>query len=98
MRLKTPKRIADDLMWFAQARCDDFLEHHEILPKLRRSGLSWILLGVESKIQQTLDAYNKGIRPEDTMSAEEERYLRPRHVHHWREKGLRRSIFGLSEF
>jgi len=55
--------IANDLMWFTQARCDEVVKHKDLLPRLRRSGLSWVLLGVESNSQKTLDAYGKGIKP-----------------------------------
>jgi anaerobic magnesium-protoporphyrin IX monomethyl ester cyclase len=40
--------MGEELLWFTQARCDDVLNNKEILPKLRKSGLRWILLGVEN--------------------------------------------------
>ncbi|MBO3803280.1 MAG: cobalamin-dependent protein [Candidatus Brockarchaeota archaeon] len=61
--------IAGDLMWFVQARCDDVVRHQDLLPKLRRSGLSWVLLGVESDRERALDSYRKGIGPEDARLA-----------------------------
>ena len=61
--------IADDLMWFTQGRCDDVVKSEELLPKLRRSGLRWVLLGVESPNQSTLESFKKGITPEDAKKA-----------------------------
>ena len=42
------RELARDLAWFVQARCDDIVRNKEILPSLRKSGLSWVLLGVEN--------------------------------------------------
>ena len=61
--------MADDLMWFMQGRCDDVVRSREFLPKLRKSGLRWILLGVESPKQSTLESFKKGITPEDAKKA-----------------------------
>jgi anaerobic magnesium-protoporphyrin IX monomethyl ester cyclase len=61
--------LSGDLMWFTQARCDDVIKHKDLLPKLRRSGLSWVLLGVESSRSATLEAFNKEIGPEDAEKA-----------------------------
>lgn len=61
--------ISDDIMWFVQARCDDVVRNRGLLPKLRRSGLRWVLLGAESNSLSTLDNYNKGLRPEDIKGA-----------------------------
>jgi len=47
--------IEEDIMWFTQARCDDVVRHKDVLPKLRRSGLHWILLGVENPNESTLE-------------------------------------------
>ena len=65
----TERGFPGDLMWFTQARCDDVVRHGDLLPKLRRSGLRWVLLGVESSTQETLEAYDKGIAPEDAEKA-----------------------------
>jgi anaerobic magnesium-protoporphyrin IX monomethyl ester cyclase len=61
--------ISDEIMWFTQARCDDVVRHRELLPKMRDSGLRWVLLGAESNSPSTLGAYNKGIRPGDIKEA-----------------------------
>ncbi len=61
--------FADDIMWFLQARCDDVVEHSHVLPKLHKAGNRWILLGVETPIESTLEAFNKKITPEDSKKA-----------------------------
>ena len=61
--------ISDDIMWFMQVRSDDVIKHQDILPKMRRAGNRWILLGLESHSSTTLDAFNKGTRPEDAKTA-----------------------------
>ncbi|MCK4424507.1 cobalamin-dependent protein [Candidatus Bathyarchaeota archaeon] len=61
--------FADDIMWFMQARCDEVVKHSSVLPKLRKAGNRWILLGVESPSESTLQAFNKKITPEDSEKA-----------------------------
>jgi anaerobic magnesium-protoporphyrin IX monomethyl ester cyclase len=53
------RRISDDIMWFIQARCDDICNSKDILAKLRKSGLLWILTGLESHSQETLNSFRK---------------------------------------
>ncbi|MFZ0965636.1 MAG: radical SAM protein [Candidatus Bathyarchaeia archaeon] len=65
------REMADDLMWFVQARCDDIVRNEKSLPKLRKSGLRWVLLGVETPKQSTLESFKKGITPEDAKKAVE---------------------------
>lgn len=61
--------IADDILWFMQVRSDDIIKHQDILPKMRKAGNRWVLVGVESHSSTTLDAFKKRIRPEDTKTA-----------------------------
>jgi len=61
--------ITDDLMWFMQLRCDDVVKNRELLPKMRKAGLRWVLLGVESPRQSTLESFKKDITPEDAKKA-----------------------------
>ena len=61
--------FSDDIMWFMQARCDDVVKHRDLLPKMRKSGLRWVLLGVESHNPSTLDAFKKKESPEDAKEA-----------------------------
>ncbi|MFB0523335.1 MAG: radical SAM protein, partial [Candidatus Bathyarchaeia archaeon] len=55
--------IADDIMWFVQARCDDIVDHEGLLPKMRRAGNLWVLVGLESHSPETLETFRKGIDP-----------------------------------
>jgi len=61
--------MGDDLSWFVQSRCDDVARNEQILPRLRKSGLSWVLLGVENSELSTLQSFRKGITPQDASTA-----------------------------
>jgi anaerobic magnesium-protoporphyrin IX monomethyl ester cyclase len=61
--------IGSDIMWFTQARCDDVVRNKDILPKLRKAGLSWILLGVENSEESTLESFRKNITAKDAKAA-----------------------------
>jgi len=61
--------ISDDIMWFMQIRCDDIVKHYDVLPKMRKSGLRWVLLGVESHSMFTLKKFKKKTSPEDAKVA-----------------------------
>jgi anaerobic magnesium-protoporphyrin IX monomethyl ester cyclase len=63
------RELSKDVAWFVQARCDDIIRNKEILPKLKESGLSWVLLGVENSNPSTLDAFKKGITPQDAKTS-----------------------------
>jgi anaerobic magnesium-protoporphyrin IX monomethyl ester cyclase len=72
-----PKEIAQEIIkkqltnvtWFVQARCDDIIRNKDILPSLAKSGLNWVLLGVENSNPETLDYFNKGITPNQAKTA-----------------------------
>jgi anaerobic magnesium-protoporphyrin IX monomethyl ester cyclase len=59
----------DDVTCFMQARVDDVVRNPSLLTKMSRAGFNWLLLGVESGSESTLDSFHKGIKPEDTASA-----------------------------
>jgi len=61
--------ISEDIMWFMQVRCDDVAKHRDLLPKMRKSGLRWVLLGVESHSPSTLKKFNKKTSPEEAKLA-----------------------------
>jgi len=61
--------LSDEIMWFVQVRCDDIVKHKDVLPKLRKSGNYWMLIGVESHNKATLKAFNKEYNPEDADKA-----------------------------
>jgi anaerobic magnesium-protoporphyrin IX monomethyl ester cyclase len=62
-------RQMPNLEWFVQARCDDIIRNKDALPKMRESGLRWVLLGVENSEPSTLKDFKKGISPEDAKEA-----------------------------
>jgi anaerobic magnesium-protoporphyrin IX monomethyl ester cyclase len=61
--------IGDDLMLFLQWRCDDVIKHKNVLPKLRKAGLYWVMMGVESPKATTLKSFRKGIVAEQAVEA-----------------------------
>lgn len=61
--------FSDDIMWFMQARCDDVVKNCDVLPKMRKSGLRWVLLGVESSSHCTLESFRKETTPEMAVEA-----------------------------
>lgn len=61
--------FSEDIMWFMQVRCDDIVENPNLLPKMRKSGLRWVLLGVESSSPSTLKSFRKGTTPEQAREA-----------------------------
>jgi len=63
------KKLPKDAWWFVQARCDDIIRNKDTLPKLAKSGLSWVLLGIENSNPDTLDYFKKGITPNDAKRA-----------------------------
>jgi anaerobic magnesium-protoporphyrin IX monomethyl ester cyclase len=63
------REMGDDLMWFLQWRCDDVIKNKEVLPKMRKAGLRWVMVGVESPRDSTLESFRKGIIPDDAKTA-----------------------------
>ena len=63
------KKQLTDVTWFVQARCDDIIRNKDTLPALAKSGLNWVLLGVENSNPETLDYFNKGITPNQAKTA-----------------------------
>jgi len=61
--------LADKIMWFAQVRCDDIINNKEALPSMRKAGCLWVLTGLESHNPDTLESFNKRIKPSDAKEA-----------------------------
>jgi anaerobic magnesium-protoporphyrin IX monomethyl ester cyclase len=61
--------FSDDIMWFMQVRCDDVVKHVDVLSKMRKAGLRWVLLGVENNNPATLDSFRKETSPNDAREA-----------------------------
>ena len=56
--------ITDEVTWFAQARCDDIVRNQALLPKLRKAGNIWMLVGFENPDPSTLERFRRtGITP-----------------------------------
>jgi anaerobic magnesium-protoporphyrin IX monomethyl ester cyclase len=53
--------ITEELMWFFQTRADEIVSGKELLPKLRKTGLKWVMTGLESHDETVLVQYHKGI-------------------------------------
>jgi len=63
------RKIGDDLTWFLQWRCDDVVRNEKLLPKMRKAGLNWVMIGVESPRNSTLERFKKGITSEGARKA-----------------------------
>jgi anaerobic magnesium-protoporphyrin IX monomethyl ester cyclase len=61
--------LADDILWFMQARSDDIITHQDVLPKMRRAGNHWIMAGLENNSLQTLEGWRKTIKPSDAKTS-----------------------------
>jgi len=59
----------DDIICFLQVRCDDIVNSENALPKMQKAGINWILLGVESHSESTLERFNKKTSPDHTRKA-----------------------------
>jgi len=56
-------------MLFIQWRCDDVVKNREVLPKMRKVGLHWVMVGVESPRESTLERFRKEITTKDAQEA-----------------------------
>jgi anaerobic magnesium-protoporphyrin IX monomethyl ester cyclase len=56
-------------MLFLQWRCDDVIRNKRVLPKLRKAGLHWVMMGVESPSNSTLESFRKGIEADQATKA-----------------------------
>jgi anaerobic magnesium-protoporphyrin IX monomethyl ester cyclase len=63
------RQLPQDVTWFVQARCDDIIRNKDVLPRLRKAGLNWVLLGVENSNPQTLESFKKEITPDEARTA-----------------------------
>jgi anaerobic magnesium-protoporphyrin IX monomethyl ester cyclase len=60
------KGVSEDITWFLQARSDDIIKQKKILPKLKKAGNNWVMAGLERHDNQTLQSFQKGIKPSDS--------------------------------
>jgi len=61
--------FSDDITCFMQARCDDVVRNLNLLPKMCKVGIDWLLLGVKSHSKTALENFKKGTKPEDAKAA-----------------------------
>jgi anaerobic magnesium-protoporphyrin IX monomethyl ester cyclase len=56
------RKINEEITWFIQARCAEIIQSKGILPKMRKAGNVWVLIGFDGPDAQTLEAFRrKGI-------------------------------------
>ena len=63
------RKMGDDLMLFLQLRCDDVIKNREALPKMCEAGLNYVMMGVESPRDSTLESFRKDITAEQARKA-----------------------------
>jgi anaerobic magnesium-protoporphyrin IX monomethyl ester cyclase len=64
------KGISDEMTWFMQARCDEIVRNKEILPKIRKAGNIWMLVGFENPNPATLKKFRrKGVTGAEAKEA-----------------------------
>ena len=63
------RELGEDLMLFFQWRCDDVIKNEHVLAKLRKVGLYWVMVGVESPRESTLENFSKGINAQQAIEA-----------------------------
>ena len=61
--------FSKDITCFMQARCDDVANNPQLVAKMSKAGINWLLLGVESHSKKALNSYHKGTKPEDAEDA-----------------------------
>jgi len=63
------RNLGEDLMLFFQWRCDDVIRNEGLLSKLRKAGLYWVMMGVESPRESTLESFRKRIKATQATKA-----------------------------
>jgi anaerobic magnesium-protoporphyrin IX monomethyl ester cyclase len=63
------RSFSQDITCFIQARCDDVAKNPQLVAKMSKAGINWLLLGVESHRKGTLDSFHKDSKPEYAEAA-----------------------------
>ena len=63
------RKFKDEITCFMQTRCDDVVQNQRLLEKMSQAGINWLLLGVESHNQDSLDRYKKKTKPKQATEA-----------------------------
>jgi len=53
------KRDLNGVTWFCQARCDDIVNNKNLIPKMRRAGNIWMLVGFDTPDTDVLEVYRR---------------------------------------
>ncbi len=53
------RRLDEELAWFIQARCDDIVRNKDLLPKLRKAGNIWMLVGFDHPNPETMKDFRR---------------------------------------
>jgi len=62
--------LSDQVSWFIQARCDDIVSNKNLIPKMRRAGCIWMLVGFDSPDPGTLRSFRRtGINKSNAKEA-----------------------------
>ena len=61
--------FSQDMSCFMQVRCDDVAKNPQLVAKMSKAGINWLLLGVESHSKGTLDSFRKDSKPEYAEAA-----------------------------
>jgi anaerobic magnesium-protoporphyrin IX monomethyl ester cyclase len=51
--------LSDEVTWFTQARCDNIVSHRDLLPKMRRAGNTWMLVGFDTPHAEALEGFRR---------------------------------------
>ena len=51
--------LSDEVTWFTQARCDNIVFHRDLLPKMRRAGNIWMLVGFDTPHAEALEGFRR---------------------------------------
>ncbi len=57
-----------DFVWFCEGHAGFFRRFPDVLPEMIASGMVRMQIGMESGVQAVLDAYGKGITPDDVLA------------------------------
>jgi anaerobic magnesium-protoporphyrin IX monomethyl ester cyclase len=64
------RSLSDEVTWFTQARCDNIVSHRDLLPKMRRAGNTWMLVGFDTPHAEALEGFRRhGINESSSKEA-----------------------------
>ncbi len=49
-----------DVSWFCQLRCDSIVKSENLIPKLRKAGCIWVLLGLDTQVKGVPNSWHRG--------------------------------------